>query len=437
MSLYKLYINIFQYKVCAIFIFTCFIIKVGEKLKINQIKSFISHNLLKKTEAVLPSSDKKYYLIEKLENMPIKKFPRDSWAIPQDAVTFKQVKIGKTKDSEYRRNIISFYDKEHKIIRQFQSGTEIPHTCKEYSYSDNLTKDEELVHVKKIHTAKYLPIDGYPDWHDTSDVEQFIHTDLNKLKKHNFARKVTIKRTKYNLASLGKKFTTVFTEYPFNLGFEPKKSLKILGADIEIKNGIPYISGTIESPTVKFPEDDKFIAFRFLEKEQKQESLTKYFLKQKGLERANIEVETGEGLVPENAAAVFTHGYGSIYFKHIPQFTSPAKSAGHETEHAYQYSLIGRLLCGADSEYEKRCFRTFGKLPSITKIKEAEKYADAKAKYPKIDDIENLSENKEYMNNLLEVKAREAGKKASEDYEFGHKFLLDQFKYVPNNYYYF
>lgn len=81
--------------------------------------------------------------------------------------------------------------------------------------------------------------------------------------------------------------------------------------------------------------------------------MTKYFLKQKGLERANVEVETGEGLVPENASAVFVHGYGSIYFKYIPQFVSPAKSAGHETEHAYQYSLIGRLLYGADSEYEK------------------------------------------------------------------------------------
>ena len=405
-------------------------------MKINQIKSFISHTLVRKAKPVLPQN-KKYYLIEKLENMPIKKFPRDSWAIPQNAVTFKQVKIGKTKDPEYRRNIISFYDKENKIIRQFQSGTEIPHTCKEYRYSDNLTKDEELVHVKKIRTAKYLPIDGYPDWHDTSDVEQFIHTDLNKLKKHTFAKKITIKRTKYNLASLGKKFTTVFTEYPFNLGFEPKKNLKILGADIEIKNGIPYLSGTIESPTVKFPVDDSFVAFRFLEKEQKQEALTKYFLKQKGLEKANVEVETGEGLVPENASAVFAHGYGSIYFKYIPQFVSPAKSAGHETEHAYQYSLIGRLLYGADSEYEKRCFRIFGKLPSTTKIKEAEKYADAKAKYPKINDIEDLSQNKEYMNNLLEVKAREAGKKASEDYEIGHKFLLNQFKYIPNNYYYF
>lgn len=161
-------------------------------MKINQIKSFISHTLVRKAKPVLPQN-KKYYLIEKLENMPIKKFPRDSWAIPQNAVTFKQVKIGKTKDPEYRRNIISFYDKENKIIRQFQSGTEIPHTCKEYRYSDNLTKDEELVHVKKIRTAKYLPIDGYPDWHDTSDVEQFIHTDLNKLKKHTFAKKLQSK----------------------------------------------------------------------------------------------------------------------------------------------------------------------------------------------------------------------------------------------------
>ena len=92
-------------------------------MKINQIKSFISHTLVRKAKPVLPQN-KKYYLIEKLENMPIKKFPRDSWAIPQNAVTFKQVKIGKTKDPEYRRNIISFYDKENKIIRQFQSGTD-------------------------------------------------------------------------------------------------------------------------------------------------------------------------------------------------------------------------------------------------------------------------------------------------------------------------
>lgn len=404
-------------------------------MQIKQVKSFINIFRTNKVKPIIPK-DKKYYLIEKIENMPIKNFPQDSWSIPKDAVTFKQVKIGKTKDSEYRRDIISFYNKENKIIRQFQSGTEIPITWKEYSYEDKLSKNEDLIRVKRIQTEKHLPVGGVTDWQKTSDVEQLVNTDLNKKKNHTFAQKITIKKTKYNVNSQGKKFTTVFTEYPFNLGFEPKKNLKILGADIEMKNGIPYITGTIESPTVKFPEDDKFLAFRFINREQKQESLARYFLKQNGLERANVEVETGKDLVPENAAAVFSHGYGSIYFKEIPQYTSPAKSAAHEAEHAYQYSLIGRLR-GTDSEYEKRCFRIFGKLLSSSKREEALKYEEAKLKYPKIDDIEDLSKNKEYQNNYLEVKAREAGKKAKKEYEKGRKELFNQFKYIPNSYYYF
>ena len=404
-------------------------------MQIKQVKSFINIFRTNKVKPIIPK-DKKYYLIEKIENMPIKKFPNDSWSIPKDAVTFKQVKIGKTKDAEYRRNITSFYNKDNKIIRQFQSGTEIPITCKEYSYEDKLTKNEKLIRIKRIQTEKYLPIDGVMDWQITSDVEQLVNTDLNKKKNHTFAQKITIKKTKYNVNSKGEKFTTVYTEYPFNLGFEPKKNLKILGANIEMQNGIPYITGTIESPTVKFPENDKFLAFRFLNRERKQESLARYFLKQKGLERAKVEVETGNELVPENAAAVFSHGYGSIYFKEIPQYTSPAKSAAHEAEHAYQYSLIGRLG-EKDSEYEKRCFRVFGQLPTSAKREEALKYQEAKSKYPKIDDIEDLSKDEEYQNNYLEVKAREAGRKAKKEYEKGRKELFNQFKYVPYSYYYF
>ena len=311
-------------------------------MQIRTLKTFINFFHSTKIKPRNPK-DKKYYLIEKIENMPIKNFPQDSWDIPKDAVTFKQVKIGKTKDSEYKRNITSFYNKDNKIIKQFQSGTEIPSTCKEYSYESSFSKNEHFIHIKRIQTEKYLPVSGITDWQKTSDVEQLVNFDLNKKKNYKFSQKLTIKKTKYNINSQGEKFTTTFTEYPFNLGFEPKKNLKILGADIEMQNGIPYIMGSIESPTVKFPENDKFLAFRFLNREQKQEALAKYFLKQNGLERANVEVDTGKDLVPENASAVFSHGYGSIYFKENPQYTSPAKSAAHEAEHAYQYCLIGKI----------------------------------------------------------------------------------------------
>ena len=63
-------------------------------------------------------------------------------------------------------------------------------------------------------------------------------------------------------------------------------------------------------------------------------------------------------------------------------------------------------------------------------IEEAKKYAIARDNYPILDSKEDLSKNKDYVDNYLEVKAREASKKATEIYEIGRKKLMDIFKYV-------
>ena len=44
--------------------------------------------------------------------------------------------------------------------------------------------------------------------------------------------------------------------------------------------------------------------------------------------------------------------------------------------------------------------------------------------------LEDLSKNKDYVDNYLEVKSREASKKATEIYDVGRKKLLNVFKYV-------
>ncbi len=58
---------------------------------------------------------------------------------------------------------------------------------------------------------------------------------------------------------------------------------------------------------------------------------------------------------------------------------------------------------------------------------EAHKYAVASEKYPNIDKSEDLSKNPEYVNNYLEVKAREAEDAAFDEYKSMGEDLNSQF----------
>lgn len=382
---------------------------------------------------------KKFVLFEKTDKLPISSFPENSWAIPEGAATFKRVRMGKASNPDFNREIVSFYDKENRIIKQWQRGSDIPNQMRVYTYDFGVTKRRKGVKVRNITTSKYLPLDEkFSTWKKVSDETQFVHRDFDIRKEKCIApKKVQISKTSYDLNSDGIRFSSVTTEYPMNYGIEPKSAKKVLGVDIEMRNGIPYIVGTVQTPNVNFPSKDKFLAYRFLHGAEKQEALVRYFIREKGLEKANIPVGTSKTKVSENAVACFKNMDGEIWFKEPARYMSPADIAAHEAEHAYQYSLDGRLKGHFNTTpYGRKCYNLFGPVPK-NQVEEAKAYKEAARKYPVLDPKEDLSKNSEYMYNYLEVKAREAGKKAEIEYEKGRDAILDQFPYTPDHYYYF
>lgn len=397
---------------------------------INRVQTGFSSKFLR-TRGTRP-----YILLEKTRHKSVDRFPKDSWAIPEGADTFTRVLIGKSSDSSYRREIVSFYNKDNKIIHRYQKGTDIPRMSKKYDYSSGVTAALKNVKIRTIATKIYSEDGGslgVPHWKHVSDVEQFVYYAASN-KNGVYSKKVQINKTLYHdkteMDKAADKFSVVMTEYPATLGFEPKTAKKVMGVDIEMHKGLPYIVGTVESPNVKFPVDDKFLAFRFLKGEQKQEALARYFLKEKGLEDAGIYVGTSESKVSPNAVACFKADKGEIWFKMVPTRSQPISIAAHEAEHAYQHFLIGRLF-GGSTDYEARCMDLFGPLIKFTEIREAKKCNVANANYPRTTDTEDLGKNENYMNNYLEVKAREAGEKAYKEYCDGYNFLIKQFPYLP------
>ena len=57
-----------------------------------------------------------YKLLEKTDKMDIAEFSHSNMTAPKEAKTFRRVEIGKKDDKEYRREILSFYDSEGRIV---------------------------------------------------------------------------------------------------------------------------------------------------------------------------------------------------------------------------------------------------------------------------------------------------------------------------------
>lgn len=382
-----------------------------------------------------PAKPKTYQLLERTE-LPIAAFPDDSWCVPEGSVRFRRVRIGKTKDPNYDREIVSFYDDQGRIITRFQKGNDIPRSKRTYEYSQGVTNDCNKVNITRVHTAQFIPEQegsNYGIWAHVSDEQRYVREQyILKKKRLPFPKKLHITRTDYDPDNSFRRIIKL-TEYPTNQGVETKaakKEMKI-GLTMDYKDGqyIPNVTEISSSSNIQVPENDEFLGFRFLRGKTKQESLARYFIGKKGLSDAKINVTTSSFEVNQGIAHFDPYGDGYIRFKDI--IDTPVNTAAHEAEHAWQYSIMGRAF--GRTPYEQKCKELYGSLDTPELQAEAQKLAQADAIYPaKIETAEGEI-NPEYWNNYLEVKAREAGKKAQELYDKGRDFILRQFRTIPTS----
>lgn len=398
----------------------------------------IFNNLMSQGNATPRVRKSQYKLLEKTKKLPVEDFPVDSWALPTDAVEFTRVRIGKKSDKDFQREVVTFYDKNGDMIRRCFKGTGIKNKIREYGKEFLLArKGIELngacgVNKRTIKTTEFYGLEDIPSagvWKTTSDEEQFIYSMFDKTKGYRSAKKLHINKNQYDYEGEKAHVKATCVEYPINLGFENPKDKKVLSMNIGIDINRVKVEGVNSETNVEVPLKDEFLPYRMLVGDRKQECLAQHFLDEKGVGDMGIRIETNKSKVNENAAAYFSSDNQEIVFKRVQKYGHPVITSSHEAEHAYQHCMIGRAGKGK-TYYERKCRWEKGGLSNPEEIEEARKYSAARADYPIVNPKEDLSQNKDYQENYLEVMARAASKKATEMYDIGRQKLLNIFKYV-------
>lgn len=351
----------------------------------------------------------KYILLAKTNKSDISLFTDNSVKIPESADSFTFVDIGKRKDKNYRKKIFTFYEGDN-IVARLIDATGANRILREYSDRGNLShghcKYRTLIH-KEYNEGSF------------DFLTKFI--EEQKAYKYKNSNKIVLQIHK-NVYD-GRIIHASITEYPSS-GHKALRP-KSLGLDIELFYCEPVIRETYETTNVSFPVDDVYLPYRFiLDKCIKLKTLTRFFIKEKCLDKLGIKVEVSDNIA-KNSAGYFSESSGKIVYRENTACDLVGLVA-HEVEHAYQYKQIGRLGKGC-SDYEKNSRKYYGHIDGFNESMEANKYVVASENYPLLKDDEDLSKNMEYQNNYLEVKAREASEKAINDYTEKGRKLSSQF----------
>ncbi|MBR1619059.1 hypothetical protein IJ674_04095 [bacterium] len=365
----------------------------------------------------------KFVLLEKTQKINIDQYKTFSDNTPQNADSFTIVTIGKREDKNYKKKITTFYSDGNVVERLFES-TEGERIIREYEHRGHDVKDSNC-RYRKIVQKKM--VNGRPEF--VTNLIEEMRTYISETKKNKKTGKNLLKLEIIKNIIDGNKISATITEYPFNGDRKvPKISnlRKIAGLEIELNESTPNITGTFETTNVKLPANDKYLPYRFiLDTKTKIKELTKHFIKEKNLDKLNIKVRVKD-TIGKNTAGYFDEERNEIAYAITT--SDIAKTTAHEVEHAYQYCQIGRAGKGY-SQYGRNSRKIYGPIDNLQESMEAHKYSIASINYPKLSDEEDLSKNMDYMNNYLEVKAREAGEKASKEYkdigaEFNKQFFF-------------
>ena len=394
-------------------------------MKILQIfKNFYTKGGLNASKRMRESQ---YVLLKKTEKLPIETYKEGIFDVPDNAVNYTLVTIGKKNDPEFRRQVVTFYDKCY-MIQKGISGTGYPKKIRNYS---ELWKIENGINgpftrKRNITTKQINPVTRELELNQ--EEEQYTLTDTslsNFVYQKGFRRKLHINKNVHETINGEKTVHSTITEYPLTYTNNPDDKKKILSADISFDKGIPKIDRVLEETNIEVPKNDEFLPYRLLVGEQKEISLARDYLKRRGLDRLEIDVRFSPDEVQKNAEAMFDCDKAAVIFKQVTK-GAPVEVAAHEGEHAFQYSLCGRLGKN-NTYYGLMCRRELPPIEDINEIEEGFKYVIAAEKYPKTSPDENLRENADYWLNELEVGARKKAKKMKELYDKGRSALLEIF----------
>lgn len=366
--------------------------------KINNLSSALSANVKHKTGKMRLVSKADYVSCDRYAN-----FESEWGNLPGNADSFSYVKMNKISDNSFEKEIMTYYDNLGRLIKRIFRTNGLNTKKHEYTYQKiGRTIDYYDGEGKKLSTELQIMrrwADNSPKRLLTKRINFLTDENNNLIREIIFTRfpkcgePQEIESKKVASAKLcsfkNKKFLFDFKTHGFEKSFEPSRK-------------------------------DKFLLLRFLDPRSDEglKYFTKELLKKKNLDNLRIKILPNSNSVSDNSM-----GYFSVWDR-IIAFSPKIKEkvtfwgvniAAHETEHAYQYAQIGRAGRGKTS-YETDAYKYLGDLSNLDEIFETVKYANARFDYPRLSDTEDLTKNFRYMNNYLEVKAREAGEKMAEAY---------------------
>lgn len=398
-------------------------------------------NTLKNLYRKIIPRKKTFTLTEKIIKQDIAHCSSYGFAVPYNADKFSLVRVENKSKPWDKRTITSFYDNNEKLIKRYIYDVRQGTKERTYSYDcANLQSSGKKNAAINIRNTVTKILVGKNSKQKIKDETFYILHNKNHQNPDSTQHSIKLSSqvSKYEYTKDGMKIESAITEYPETLNREPKSAKKSISATIEIpdtytcaKTVVTNVRETPNlSPKVSALRGDKFLAARFLLGEEKIKFLTKYFLKQKNLERLAVKVELNPHKA-ENAAANFCVRDRAIYWKRVPKNLRAEDIAAHEVEHAHQFAQIGRYekqFSLPSNSYEQDCARVLGPLKP-EEIPEAKRYYIASNEYPdaKMPNYEALHDA-----NYLEQKAEEAGQKAIQEYAKGRKILKHLFKFIPD-----
>jgi len=391
-------------------------------------------NSAKTIKSIANTAKTDYVLKKRMDKLSVNDLPANSWLIPNKAVSFSYVNIGKKSNPAFKKEVTTFYDDKNNIITRCFNDNDKVYKRRNYEYYTDSHNESAKKYIREIITDEYTPKNELrkrisknlkilaliDDWKVTQDeiqsVSQFKDTP---------AKKLSILK-KYHYDS-DKKRSFTLTEYPATCGFESKNEKKELKGDIYKSLIGLRLSHVEHSPNVSIDRNDKFLPYRLLNSKEKCEELPFFYLRRHKLDGMWIKSQ----VVPASDAetiADFSPSERMISWYGVPKDVSIANTAAHEVEHAYQHAQIGRLGKGT-TIYENDCKCIFGEITDKNERLEAKRYAHARDIYPSENDANFAAK---YDNNYLEQCSNKAGDEAEIEYCAGQNLLKKIFKNFPD-----
>ncbi len=338
--------------------------------------------------------------------------------VPDEVKTYSISKVRIMGEVPVFKEIVTFFDSAKRVLQRYFLTDGVNEKLYLYEYPDENTK---IIKRKKFQLPENVGNDvssgaknilGH--WEDFIEEFQRVIKFPQQEKNGKIPAKVYIKKTK--LGRNSREITC--TEYPMNLGYE-NTAKKVVSGKVKNVDKELLLSDVQVSDNLDLSLDDKFMKYRLVGVNTNEGivALTKYYLRQKGIAGLKLSIEPSSWLVDEGDLGYFSLNSRAIRYSKILR-TQPSilsvKTAAHEVEHAYEYSLIGRLGKGCSS-YETDALYTLDFLP-LKDIEEALRYVDARDNYPRNLAVNELRNNPLYKYNYLEYKARLAGDAAAEEF---------------------